>query len=93
MVLHLAGRVSDVFVLRQVQGLFQLMQDNLEFGDGPFAAAVCLHACAFWVVPKELSLVCFKLLGSVVETEPLLVLIGDAVVRPPSDEDIILAEM
>lgn len=69
------------------------MQYDFEFGDGSFTAAVCLHASAFGVVPKELSLVESKLLGFVVETEPFLVLIWDAIVRPPSDEDIVIADL
>lgn len=69
------------------------MQYDFKFGDGPFTAAVCLNASAFGVVPKELSLIESKLFGFVVETEPFLILIWNAIVRPPSDEDIVIAHL
>ena len=73
--------------------MFQLMQYDFEFWDGPFAAAVSLRACALGVVPKGLSLIESKLLGFVVKAESFLVLVGNAIVRPPSDEDIIIADL
>ena len=69
------------------------MQYDFEFGDGSFTAAVCLHASAFRVVPKELSLIESKLLGFGVKAEPLLVFIWNAIVRPPSDVDVIITNL